>query len=153
MPSDFSAWLRELDQLLVESDRLWRFRCFDQRDYPWQTTHPVLAQALDNLDDSELAALESDSQLAWQWGRRFLPQLAHLGQLSQLPVLQQRSLTIPQRFEVGIPGRKWQQIQPFLAAIPETQQSTLEWCAGKGHLGRLLAQTKLALFLSPPNIH
>ena len=38
-----------------------------------------------------------------------------------------------------IPGRKWQQIDRFSQAIAPIETSVLEWCGGKGHLGRVLA--------------
>lgn len=41
---------------------------------------------------------------------------------------------------MGVPGRKWQQILAFAACLPESQAPVLEWCAGKGHLGRLLVR-------------
>ncbi|MCL2913226.1 SAM-dependent methyltransferase [Shewanella corallii] len=70
-------------------------------------------------------------------------------------------------FSAHIKGRKWQQITDFVLALPfasspeceansaelghispesvvsqsETSPSVLEWCAGKGHLGRLLAKS------------
>lgn len=39
----------------------------------------------------------------------------------------------------AIPGRKWDQIEAFARAIGPVQRPLLEWCGGKGHLGRLLA--------------
>jgi hypothetical protein len=38
-----------------------------------------------------------------------------------------------------IPGRKQAQIQAYAAAIGKPAAPLLEWCSGKGHLGRLLA--------------
>jgi hypothetical protein len=37
-----------------------------------------------------------------------------------------------------IPGRKQAQIEAFAGAVPDAGAPLLEWCAGKGHLGRLL---------------
>jgi hypothetical protein len=46
------------------------------------------------------------------------------------------------RLNVDVPGRKWQQIEAFGAALQfsKTPQHWLDWCAGKGHLGRRLLQ-------------
>ena len=38
-----------------------------------------------------------------------------------------------------IPGRKREQIEAFAAAAGPGKQPVLDWCGGKGHLGRLLA--------------
>jgi hypothetical protein len=43
------------------------------------------------------------------------------------------------RWAWEIPGRKQQQIEAFAAAAHPTGLPVLDWCAGKGHLGRLLA--------------
>jgi len=42
-----------------------------------------------------------------------------------------------------VPGRKWQQIEAFGAALQfaQTPRHWLDWCAGKGHLGRRLLHT------------
>ena len=47
------------------------------------------------------------------------------------------------RLNVDVPGRKWQQIEAFGAALQFAQTPThwLDWCAGKGHLGRRLLHT------------
>ncbi|BDM65077.1 methyltransferase [Shewanella sp. NFH-SH190041] len=47
-------------------------------------------------------------------------------------------------FSAHIKGRKWQQITSFAAALPSetTRGLLLEWCAGKGHLGRLICQSR-----------
>ncbi|WP_281213472.1 methyltransferase [Shewanella insulae] len=43
-------------------------------------------------------------------------------------------------FSAHIKGRKWQQILAFAARVTPGDDEILEWCAGKGHLGRLLAK-------------
>lgn len=47
-----------------------------------------------------------------------------------------------QRLNVDVPGRKWQQIEAFAACLEFTQAPGhwLDWCSGKGHLGRRLLQ-------------
>lgn len=45
-------------------------------------------------------------------------------------------------FSAHIKGRKWQQISAFTQAIADDKHDVLEWCAGKGHLGRLIAKAQ-----------
>ncbi|MCY1349815.1 Methyltransferase domain protein [compost metagenome] len=47
----------------------------------------------------------------------------------------------PARFASDVPGRKWQQLEAFVQHLPFSGQPRhwLDWCAGKGHLGHLLA--------------
>jgi hypothetical protein len=44
------------------------------------------------------------------------------------------------RLNVDVPGRKWQQIEAFASRLSFASQPThwLDWCSGKGHLGRRL---------------
>ena len=46
----------------------------------------------------------------------------------------------PAFWDTGIPGRKATQIKAFSQAIVFTDNPLLEWCSGKQHLGRLLAE-------------
>lgn len=50
------------------------------------------------------------------------------------------TLSVPAHFSAGIKGRKWQQIVAFAEQIKPQNVEVLEWCAGKGHLGRLIAK-------------
>ncbi|KAF2392244.1 hypothetical protein FX983_00194 [Pseudomonas frederiksbergensis] len=47
------------------------------------------------------------------------------------------------RLNVDVPGRKWQQIEAFASRLQfaEAPKHWLDWCSGKGHLGRRLLQT------------
>lgn len=45
-------------------------------------------------------------------------------------------------FSAHIKGRKWEQITAFVQHLPDAGLPVLEWCAGKGHLGRLIAKTR-----------
>ena len=50
-----------------------------------------------------------------------------------------RALPEPdRRLDAGVPGRKRAQIEAFAAHLPAAGLPLLEWCAGKGHLGRRL---------------
>ncbi|WP_144209431.1 methyltransferase [Shewanella donghaensis] len=50
-------------------------------------------------------------------------------------------------FSAHIKGRKWQQITAFAANI-STGKPIVEWCAGKGHLGRYIAKSHQADVIS-----
>lgn len=130
----------DLNLLLRRHVQFWQIRPFHSRQLCWHQSQPDLCAALLNLDDATLAHLESSPQALNQW---LEPWLGRDGKgllaLTQLPRLPQRCLPIPARFDSGIPGRKWQQIQAFAATLPGEPRPLLEWCAGKGHLGRLLA--------------
>ena len=42
-----------------------------------------------------------------------------------------------------MPGRKWAQVQAFVGAVAgrvQPERTLVDWCAGKGHLGRSLSR-------------
>ncbi|GLX12397.1 hypothetical protein Pstr01_06360 [Pseudomonas straminea] len=131
-----------LDKFLVAHQALWKPRPFTHQTLPWENQHAELAAWLRSrtLEQAEASHNQptalSDApapfpELAWQ--------AEHLSQVGDLP--QQPSADLPPRFSVDVPGRKWQQIRAFGGSLGFAQQPQhwLDWCAGKGHLGRVLA--------------
>ncbi|WP_219266382.1 methyltransferase [Pseudomonas sp. Xaverov 259] len=139
---DVEARFAALDAFLIEHQGLWRPRPFAHRHLPWEHQHPELAQWLRqrSLADAEachnhpydLPAPAPFPQLAFQ--------AAQLSAVGKLPEHAQEPAR--HRLNVDVPGRKWQQIEAFGAALnfAATPQHWLDWCAGKGHLGRRLLQ-------------
>ncbi|WKE63936.1 methyltransferase [Gallaecimonas kandeliae] len=125
-----AAELRQLSQVLSAHKADWQFLPFDRFHWPW----PELAFVTD-LEPDALEAMGVAEHLALV--RRVRPALAPWLAMS-LPRLPQAQLKLPPRIEVGMPGRKWAQVRDFAGAISPLGP-VLEWCAGKGHLGRLLA--------------
>ncbi|MFC3914248.1 methyltransferase [Pseudaeromonas sharmana] len=127
-----------LDQLLTCYGEFWLCQPFHWRDLCWRHSHPELCTALDELTLSHLQAME-EMPCRVQW---LAPWLAHLPDLLMLCSIVQRQPelpALPASMAAFIPGRKWQQIRHFEAATGEFGLPFLEWCAGKGHLGRVLA--------------
>ncbi|SFP27448.1 methyltransferase [Pseudomonas sp. NFPP28] len=148
MPAkDVEARFQALDAFLIEHQGLWKPRPFTHRHLPWETQHPELAQWLRqrSLDDAEtchnhphdLPAPAPFAQLA-----------AHARALSAVDKLPTHPLAPARhRLNVDVPGRKWEQIEAFGSALQFAQAPThwLDWCSGKGHLGRRLLQADQAL--------
>lgn len=132
----------QLDQLLQQYQAYWQIQPFHHLQICWQQQHPALANALQALTDDELQHFYQQplAQLA-DW---LSPWLVDAPQLLALIELPDQSKALPdecaeiKRLSQGIPGRKWQQIQQFAQQVPPVD-NLLEWCAGKGYLGRLLA--------------
>jgi len=148
MPAkDVEARFQALDAFLIEHQGLWKPRPFTHLHLPWETQHPELAQWLRqrSLDDAEtchnhphdLPAPAPFAQLA-----------AHARTLSAVDKLPTQPLgPARHRLNVDVPGRKWEQIEAFGSALQFAQAPThwLDWCSGKGHLGRRLLQADQAL--------
>ncbi len=153
-PCYFSQW-RQIDALLTKLSYLWQVTAFECERLPWENQLPALAQTLWQLDDEDLDRIDADQALL---EHTLLPQLTqsleHSVQDFQLPKLalmeNRTPLLSPQcesRFSAHIKGRKWQQINAFVHQLngvlksDEPKLPILEWCAGKGHLGRLIAKS------------
>ena len=130
----------ELQALLASHDALWRPPAFQAGLPPWCFERPALAAELRALDEATLEQLVQEPDEALRWLAPHLPALLRSVELCALPALPARALPEPdRRFDAGVPGRKRAQIEAFAARLPATGLPLLEWCAGKGHLGRRLA--------------
>ncbi|MBD8238918.1 methyltransferase [Pseudomonas fluorescens] len=140
---DVEARFRALDAFLIEHQGLWRPRPFTHRQLPWEREYPELAQWLRQRSLAE--AETSHNQPHELPAPAPFPQIAlqalQLGTVDKLPT--QPLHPAAHRLNVDVPGRKWQQIEAFGAALhfAQTPRHWLDWCAGKGHLGRRLLHT------------
>lgn len=132
--------LRQLDALLPRFHDLWHPQPFRDAHPAWIDVFPALHAALMALDDGEVARLNDDSDAALALLAVHLPEVTELRRLADLPLLAQRALTEQgSRWAWEIPGRKKSQIEAFAAAAAPCSCRVIDWCGGKGHLGRLLA--------------
>lgn len=135
-----------LDAFLLKQQNLWREKPFIHRKLNWEKNFSELATWLRarSLDDAEVCHGNPHRLAAPQpyadWARQ-TEQLSRIGTFSHASLSQR-----PLRMQSGIAGRKWQQIEAFAGAVhggsnQSYVQTTqwVDWCAGKGHLGRYLA--------------
>ncbi|WP_070884586.1 methyltransferase [Pseudomonas argentinensis] len=140
--ADLLQRFQALDAFLVAHQALWKPRPFTHQTLPWESQHPELAAWLRSRTLAQAEA-SHNQPTALDGAPAPFPELAlqaeQLSQIGDLP--QQASVDLPPRFSVDVPGRKWQQIRAFGDSLgfAQTPQHWLDWCAGKGHLGRVLA--------------
>lgn len=133
---------QQLDALLPLFQALWHPQPFRQARPAWCERWPALAAELLALDDAAASVLNADSQAALATLAGHVPEIAELMPLLDLP----QRMPLPasdddERWAWEIPGRKRAQIEAFAAAATSTEAlPVLDWCGGKGHLGRLLAE-------------
>ncbi|WP_447754353.1 methyltransferase [Pseudomonas nicosulfuronedens] len=131
-----------LDGFLLEHQALWRPKPFTVQALPWERAHPELAAWLRSrsLEDAEAAHNAPELLHAPTPFPALAGTAARLSCIGQLPA--HAFAALPHRLTVDVPGRKLQQIAAFASRLNFTQppQHWLDWCAGKGHLGRALAQ-------------
>ncbi|SHG30712.1 Methyltransferase domain-containing protein [Marinomonas polaris DSM 16579] len=135
--TSFQKRFQSLDTWLKTHTQLWQFDTFARLDNPWKNTYPELSALL------EQDSLEKENEIFYAEVFRLCPDLQSSLNFSKPDLLAQspqRTLTnnVPNYVSAGIKGRKWSQIQAFVAHTPKAN-SYVEWCAGKGHLGKLLA--------------
>ena len=144
---DAEARFQALGAFLIEHQGLWKPRPFTHLHLPWETEHPDLAQWLRqrSLDDAEASHNHPHDLPAPAPFPQLAAQARQLSAVDKLPT--QPLAPARHRLNVDVPGRKWQQIEAFGAALQFAQTPThwLDWCAGKGHLGRRLLQADQAL--------
>ncbi|WP_339435744.1 methyltransferase [Pseudomonas sp. EL_65y_Pfl1_R32] len=140
---DVEARFEALDAFLIKHQGLWRPRPFIHRQLPWETEHPELARWLRqrSLSDAETSHNHPHTLPAPAPFPTLACEALRLSAVDKLPtrLLQPAA----HRLNVDVPGRKWQQIEAFGAALQfaQTPRHWLDWCAGKGHLGRRLLHT------------
>jgi hypothetical protein len=133
-----------LDTLLMNTRHYWQCTAFDFDTLPW----PELAPLLNALTDQQIKTFEGNQDDLYTL---FIPLITQLNDLPRLCYLEKvthnDTASYPFWISNGIKGRKFEQLQDFVSALPASEHPVLEWCAGKGHLGRMLA------FNGAPSVH
>lgn len=135
-----------VDGFLFDQQNIWREKPFIQGRLSWEAEFPKLARWLRARSLAEAEACHADPTGICapapfrDWAEQS-EQLTRIGRFRQTSLLPR-----PARMQSGIPERKWLQIEAFASALYSgaqgafaQTQSWLDWCAGKGHLGRYLA--------------
>lgn len=138
---------RALDSFLFAYQSLWRPRPFTHLQLPWENRYPELANWLRqrSLSEAEAAHNRPENLEAPFPFRQLADEAVELSRTAALPALSLAPVT--PRMSVDVPGRKWQQIEAFASCLDfaKPPQHWLDWCAGKGHLGRRLTHQDQAL--------
>jgi hypothetical protein len=146
-PDNLQSRFHALDTFLLEHQALWRPKPFTHRHLPWEAQHPELSTWLRqrSLEEAEAAHNHPEQLDALQPFAAIAQQSKALSDIDALPRIDLE--TVSSRMSVDVPGRKWQQIEAFASSLSFTDTPThwLDWCAGKGHLGRRLAHHGQAL--------
>ncbi|MCK6261987.1 SAM-dependent methyltransferase [Vibrio sp. ZSDE26] len=135
---------KELDQFILNHQQFWRTEPFHHSfcsDYPWDDSHPNLSTWLDSLTNTEIEAYKVDTSKLTHSLSSFFPELNSITSLISLPALEAHEFDFSSHLFRGIPGRKLEQILAMGHASVNSHYGSewLEWCSGKGYLGRVLA--------------
>ncbi len=138
-PSSLVSRFHALGDLLTRHGDLWRAAPFHTPRPSWCDALPGLTESLLALPDRDVARLAEDAHALIEQLLPWRPELGALHGLIELPRASTTNAPPPERLLAHVPGRKQAQITAFAGAVGAVQHPVLEWCAGKGHLGRLLA--------------
>ncbi len=129
-----------LQDILAAHESVWRPAPFRVRRPDWCADRPALADAALALDDATVERFADDPEACRAWLAPQLPAVDTVAALCELPRLPARALPPwDAHLDGSIPGRKRAQIEAFVAHAGMARTPVLEWCAGKGHLGRRVA--------------
>lgn len=126
----------QLSVVLQQYRQYWQLLPFTCDNVPWADIE--LLQLLESLDDSSLSQIDQSSTLQQQYFSLFFPSLFALPTVA-VATCAEPMPAVPFWLANGIGGRKLQQIDALCQHWPDSKLPVLEWCAGKGHLGRILA--------------
>lgn len=136
-----------LDAFLTAHQTLWKPRPFTHLQLPWETSYPELAACLRgrSLEEAENAHNQPALIDAPEPFATLAARSLALSAVDELPAHALQAAG--HRLNVDVPGRKWQQIEAFASRLQfaDAPKHWLDWCSGKGHLGRRLLQTRQQL--------
>ncbi|WP_322802829.1 methyltransferase [Vibrio alfacsensis] len=132
-----------INDCLIEHQSLWRFEPFKssiESSLPWQAKYPQLCHWLESLIPSQIETLKANPEQVLEKVSTLMPEIKLLTEMTLLERLPLNGLHLERGLDSGIPGRKLEQISAMgEAAIQQHQgEEWLEWCSGKGYLGRIL---------------
>ena len=131
-----------LDALLTATAPWWQTQPYHHTRLCFADEAPALAEALLAMDDEEVLRLDGDGAALCDFLSPWIPLGHELHALAVLPPLRGEPPEVDAFLARHTPGRKWSQILAFTGALPQHEGPWLEWCAGKGHLGRLVSLTR-----------
>ena len=140
---DLNTTFQQLDAALTDHQNLWGPQPFTSDDLPWFHTHPHLKDALLSLTTDKALELHDNQQHRINWFRELEPELcAQLFAYQPSPIKTLTKITTSRFDSIGISSRKWQQITAFAGALPSINVPVVDWCAGKGHLSRIVQRSQ-----------
>ena len=140
----------QLGELLLRDQPLWRPRPFMDPAVGWRQTHPRIYRWLLELATDRIDAIDR----SMVWPEDAPSQLRSLSDnitaltTALLPALPSDAPKASRRLLWRVPGHKWNQIEALggvaaalLGRPRKPVKKIVDWCAGKGHLGRLVAHS------------
>lgn len=143
----------QLSRYLAQTETFWRFEPFHvslASSSPWRVQNSRLDQWLNGLSLLQITQFKQHPELLVKSVAPFIDDLSVMHQLiseslTDHLITKEDSKHSRLNLYQGVPGRKLEQIKALGQYVVHKNQATswLEWCAGKGYLGRFLANNSL----------
>lgn len=132
---------RALTTLLLKHQVIWKTAVFPRTDFAYLCHYHDVLDYLSNIADHQIDDLQANDHDLLQGLGKVFPDALNLAELTHFSQAAKRiPLATPAFWNTDIPGRKEQQVLAFSRALGRIDQPLLEWCCGKQHLSRLLAE-------------
>ena len=137
--SEIKSRVRACGHILSTHRRYWSIHPFEKDIFGWEATNPRLSEFLRSWTLDEVEAFERCPHLHPKAPQELKELAFQCNQLSQLPVFHRDDVVLPASMSLHIKERKWKQIVSFVSSIHQENHAFVDWCCGKGHLGRVLS--------------
>ncbi|MBM76510.1 MAG: hypothetical protein CMK59_13975 [Proteobacteria bacterium] len=132
--------LIDLSSLLKERRGLWSSMPFFNTSLDWEEDYPHWSGFVRSWSECELEEFEQKPELHPRVPYDFKELAKQVKKLTNLPKFPAHMLEHSKRQSWFVKERKWAQIKRLAAIVsPLNGQGIIDWCGGKGHLGRNLA--------------
>ena len=129
----------EIATLLTKHRWFWSSRPFWHDRLLWEETYPEVSEFLRSWTLEEVECFERAPHLHPK-SPRLIQEIAQQCELlTKIPILYDSSCVLPSKMSYHIKERKWLQIKHLLSVMSPSHNAMVDWCCGKGHLGRTLA--------------
>jgi hypothetical protein len=130
----------EIGHLLEQYQDFWSGRPFGQEKLSWEDKFPELSQFLRSWSPEDVEKFERHPHLHPRTPLLLKEIFQHGSSLTELPILYDSKFSLPPKLSYHIKERKWSQITHLLSMMNPPYSGFVDWCCGKGHLGRTLSQ-------------
>ena len=132
--------LIQISTLLKETSLLWTSVPFVKKKQGWERQWPHWSEFLRSWSEAELELYEQCPEQHPNAPKDLIDLVDRLEELVHLRTFEHAELHDKNRQSWFIKKRKWNQVKQLSAILsPIKSRGIIDWCGGKGHLGRNLA--------------
>lgn len=130
----------EIGQFLMKHQEFLHGRPFWEETLAWEEKYPELSACLRSWSSEEVETFERCPHLHPRSPSALKDMFERAGTLTELPILYNENTCLAPKLSYNIKGRKWAQITHLISVMNQSHHGFVDWCCGKGHLGRTLSR-------------